>query len=122
MFILYPEMELGLSLGDASKPLRFLKENKPANKTGLDFCMALGLSSPAISGNQQREKTHKTQENDQDKDGDGDDEDGDDDDDGDESDDDDDDPNLQLNLLPLAPIPLQICSRPWSSDNGKSIN
>ncbi|KAI3444943.1 hypothetical protein Pfo_001608 [Paulownia fortunei] len=125
-------MELGLSLGDASKPLGFLKEDntpnqqqKPTKKSGLDFCMALGLNSPAV-GNQEREKAQKSQEHDEEGDGDGD---GDDDqisqEDG--SDDNQGETPVQLNLLPLAPVPRQIISShlqslPWSSDNGSSEN
>lgn len=114
-------MELGLSLGDASKKLGFLKENNTSNlqhknSGNFDFSMTLGLNS----GNQEREKGQRSQENDEDNDE-------------DEEDDQisvgdgsDDNQGVQLNLLPLAPVPRQISSHlqslPWSSDNGKSIH
>ncbi|KAG6395061.1 hypothetical protein SASPL_145652 [Salvia splendens] len=93
-------MELGLSLGDASKSLGFLKDNNSSTNqdltkpTGFDFCMSLGLSS---------------KENGEDDDTSA--EDG--------SDDNQEETPLQLNLLPLAPLPLP---RLWSSDNGSSEN
>lgn len=107
-------MELGLSLGDASKSLGFLKERNSPNQQrnpsskmkGLDFCMSLGVGSK----NQER---GKAPEND-DGEGDGDDEE----DDSSGGDGSDDNQPLQLNLLPLAPVPRQISSRLWSSDNG----
>lgn len=118
-------MELGLSLGDASKSLGFLKQNNspnqhqnPTKKRGFDFCMSLGLTS------QERGKAQKSQENDDDGGGAGDDEE----DDGDDSSDDNQEETetetqtpLQLNLLPLAPVPRQISSHLWSSDNGRFI-
>ncbi|KAL7120676.1 hypothetical protein ACP275_02G136300 [Erythranthe tilingii] len=119
-------MELGLSLGDVSEPYGFLKKNnqqqKPISKKSgtLDFCMDLGLKSPAVVGNQETEKS-------EDGGGDGDDDGGDEDDGGNESDDDDDDQGgeettpLKLSLVPFAPP--QISSHlPWSSDNGSSEN
>ncbi|KAG6423256.1 hypothetical protein SASPL_113646 [Salvia splendens] len=95
-------MELGLSLGDASKSPVLLKENNSPNQnqnqsktSGLDFCMSLGLTS----NNQER---GKAQEND----------------DVSASDDSQEETPLQLNLLPLAPLPRQISS----SHNGSSKN
>ncbi|KAK6162875.1 hypothetical protein DH2020_002716 [Rehmannia glutinosa] len=118
-------MELGLSLGDASKPHGFLKESKnpnqkqkPTKMSGLDFCMALGLNSP-VAGNYQ--EPEKAQENDDD---DEDDDDADQISQGDGSDDN----HMQLNLLPLDPvnprrqISSHLQSLPWSSDNGSSEN
>ncbi|PIN25179.1 Transcription factor HEX [Handroanthus impetiginosus] len=114
-------MELGLSLGDASKSFGFLKDNKiqqepTKKKSSLDFCMDLGLSS---SGGGNQEKTQKSDENGE--------ENGEDDDDetseGDGSDENQGEAPVQLNLLPLAPVPRQISSNlPWSSDNGSSEN
>ncbi|KAL1561987.1 homeobox-leucine zipper protein [Salvia divinorum] len=95
-------MELGLSLGDASKSQENSSPNQHRNQaktTGIDFCMSLGLTS----NNQER---GKAQEND----------------DGDGSDDSQEETPLQLNLLPLALRPRQISSRLWSSDNGSSEN
>ncbi|KAG6420230.1 hypothetical protein SASPL_116751 [Salvia splendens] len=97
-------MELGLSLGDASKSSSLLKENNSPNEhqnqTGLDFCMSLGLTS----NYQERGKAHDQN------------------DDASASDASQDETPLQLNLLPLAPLPRQISSRLWSSDNGSSEN
>ncbi|KAG6393240.1 hypothetical protein SASPL_147476 [Salvia splendens] len=86
-------MELGLSLGDASKSLGFLKDNNsstnqdPTKATGFDFCMSLGLSSKE---NGEDEDTSAEDGND----------------------DNQEETPLQLNLLP----------RLWSSDNGSSEN
>lgn len=109
------EMELGLSLGDASKSFGFLKNEMiqkhqqkiSINNGGLDFRISLGLNSFA-----EREEALKFQEN------------GDDDDDDRSSEGDvgDGETPIQLNLLPVAPVPLPVSSRlqslPWSSDNG----
>ncbi|KAL1535915.1 homeobox-leucine zipper protein [Salvia divinorum] len=101
-------MELGLSLGDASKSLGFLKDNNNSTNqdltkaNGFDFCMSLGLGSENL-------ERGKAQEND-DEDDDISAEDGSDDNNQEET-------PLQLNLLPLAPVP-----RLWSSDNGSSEN
>ncbi|KAL3832897.1 hypothetical protein ACJIZ3_007633 [Penstemon smallii] len=114
-------MELGLSLGDASKPFNFLTENNTQKETqlqttkirnnSLDFCIALGL-------NQELQKTHKS--HDEETNG------------GHGSDDIHNNTTLQLNLLPLSPVlspvPLQIYSNHQSlsyngsSDNGSSEN
>ncbi|KAL0339228.1 UNVERIFIED_CONTAM: Homeobox-leucine zipper protein HAT14 [Sesamum angustifolium] len=123
-------MELGLSLGDATKPFGFLKENntqKQQNaaiikKSGLDFCIALGLSSSTV-GDGDREKTQKSQEDDDDDDDDDDDQSSE----GDGSDDTQGETHLQLNLRPFAPvhrrrISPRLQSLPWSSDNGSSEN
>ncbi|KAI3448941.1 hypothetical protein Pfo_005606 [Paulownia fortunei] len=119
-------MELGLSLGDASKPFGFLEnstQKQQQQKTsfkngGLDFCMALGLNSFAV-GNEERGKAKKSQENDDDEDDDQISE-------GDDTDNNQGETPVQLNLLPLAPVPLRISSHlqslPWSSDNGSSEN
>ncbi|KAL3622426.1 hypothetical protein CASFOL_033837 [Castilleja foliolosa] len=116
-------MELGLSLGDPSNTVGFLKldskstaqDPKPTKMSGLNFCMALGLKSTPAS--------EKAQEID-----------GDDDDQISQGDDESDDnhqgknPMLQLNLLPLVPvnprrqIASHLQSLPWSSDNGSSEN
>ncbi|KAL0346403.1 UNVERIFIED_CONTAM: Homeobox-leucine zipper protein HOX27 [Sesamum calycinum] len=114
-------MELGLSLGDANKPFGFLKENntqKQQNaaiikKSGLDFCIALGLSSSTV-GDGDREKTQKSQEDDDDDDDDDDDQSSE----GDGSDDTQGETHLQLNLRPLAPvhrrrISPRLQSLPW---------
>ncbi|XP_047939893.1 homeobox-leucine zipper protein HAT14-like [Salvia hispanica] len=89
-------MELGLSLGDASKSPVLLKENnspnQKQNQSGLDFCMSLGLTSK--SNNQENDDVSAST----------------------------DETPLQLNLLPLAPLPRQISSRLWCSDNGSSEN
>ncbi|KAL2511614.1 Homeobox-leucine zipper protein HAT14 [Abeliophyllum distichum] len=122
-------MELGLSLGDASKSFGFMTKNSNSehrntaitNKDGQVFCMALDLNS--TFGNQESEKTQKSHEN---------------------YDDDDDDETLQerhvtddhqekfmetpvqLNLLPLAPVPRHTRSLlrgvAWSSENSSSEN
>lgn len=109
-------MELGLSLGDASKSFGFLKNEMiqkhqqkiSINNGGLDFRISLGLNSFA-----EREEALKFQEN-------GDDDD-DDDDRSSEGDVGDGETPIQLNLLPIAPVPLPVSSRlqslPWSSGN-----
>ncbi|KAL2478457.1 Homeobox-leucine zipper protein HAT14 [Forsythia ovata] len=111
-------MELGLSLGDASKPVGFLTKNGASEqhkKNGLGFCMELGLNTNG--GNQ--ELAEKSHEND-----------GDDDDDDDQTSEDTrasmENTPIQLDLLPRAPVPRQTPSHlqplPWSSDNGSSEN
>ncbi|KAK6143121.1 hypothetical protein DH2020_023469 [Rehmannia glutinosa] len=115
-------MELGLSLGDASKTFKFLKNSSKKQKqqqktSGLGFCMALGLNTTYSVGNEEREKAHKkSQENEEEED--------DDDDYNQISEGEDSDNNnreqtpVQLNLLPFAPVQIL----PWSSDNGSSEN
>ncbi|KAA8515726.1 hypothetical protein F0562_018663 [Nyssa sinensis] len=114
-------MELGLSLGDASKPFGFLSKDREVNSTsnGLGFCMALGINS---NGGQEQEREIEHH----------DDEDAD-----DESEDQalrrntrngdqrlSVDPPVQLDLLPLTTFPRSSPSHqqsfPWPSDNGSS--
>ncbi|KAK2977019.1 hypothetical protein RJ640_022285 [Escallonia rubra] len=99
-------MELGLSLGDSSKPFGFLSKAREITSTttnGLQgFCMALGINSSTGARAQQKSRSH--------------DEDDDDDDtseEEEEEDEDDDettngrpslDPPVQLDLLPLSPV------------------
>ncbi|XP_075521224.1 homeobox-leucine zipper protein HAT1-like [Primulina tabacum] len=118
-------MELGLRLGDASEPMKFLQENstrearrftKIMKSNGLNLGMDLSL-------NQEMEKARETDEENVEKE----------DDDhtssgvGTGSDGDQGETSLQLNLLPFSPVPRQISSHidqslPWSSDNGSSEN
>ncbi|XP_073023917.1 homeobox-leucine zipper protein HAT4-like [Primulina eburnea] len=117
-------MELGLRLGDASEPMKFLQENstqearrftKIMKSSGLNLGMDLSL-------NQETEKAQETDEENVEKEedhtssgvGTG-------------SDGDQGETSLQLNLLPFSPVPRQISlhidqSLPWSSDNGSSEN
>ena len=89
-------MELGLSLGDASKSLGFLKDNNSSSNqdltkpTGFDFCMSLGLSSKENGEDDDTSAEDGSDDNQEET-----------------------ETPLQLNLLPLAPVP-----RLWSSDNG----
>ncbi|KAG8363554.1 hypothetical protein BUALT_Bualt19G0034600 [Buddleja alternifolia] len=119
-------MELGLSLGDASKPFGFSKQKQQQqqhktniNKRGLDFCMALGLNPSSPIVNEEHHNTQKSHEEEDDEE----------DDDNQSSDDDEmEAPLIQLNLLPLAPaVPRRILPHlqslhPRSSDNGSSEN
>lgn len=116
-------MELGLSLGDASKPFVFLAKRREISNTtqkGVGFCMGLGINS------NERQEHEKSKDEDEGADG------------------DDDmseepikvntkqtdqirislDPPFQLDLLPLAPVPRHTSSHQqplrWSSDNGSS--
>ncbi|KAA8520296.1 hypothetical protein F0562_014552 [Nyssa sinensis] len=113
-------MELGLSLGDASKPFGLLAKDREIHTTrnDLGFCMALGINS---NGRQEQE-TEKEHHDD------------------DYADDESDealktsrrngdqrvsvDLPVQLDLLPRAPVPrstpLHQQSFPWPSDNGSS--
>ncbi|CAK9181735.1 unnamed protein product [Ilex paraguariensis] len=120
-------MELGLSLGDSSKPFAFLPKNREltpttTNNTSRGFCMTLGINS---NGRREQEKAQERSHHD--------------------SSEDDDrtseetikahtedgvdqmvylSPPVQLDLLPLAPVPRLTPSNqqifPWSSDNGSS--
>ncbi|XP_059645542.1 homeobox-leucine zipper protein HOX11-like [Cornus florida] len=109
-------MELGLSLGDASKPFGFLSKDHTEikssnNNNTLGFCMALGITSSNGRQEQEREKTHHHHHHHQS-----------------ERNGTDQtvsvDPPVQLNLLPLSPVPRHSPSYhqsfPWPSDNGSS--
>uniref|UniRef100_A0A5B6YZ42 Putative homeobox-leucine zipper protein HOX11-like n=1 Tax=Davidia involucrata TaxID=16924 RepID=A0A5B6YZ42_DAVIN len=114
-------MELGLSLGDASKPFGFLSPDREVNRTsnGLGFCMALGINSNGREEQEREIQVHHDIDEDAD----------------DESeealrrssrngDHQRVDPPVQLDLLPLAPFPRSSPSHqqsfPWPSDNGSS--
>lgn len=93
-------MELALSLGDTSKPFKFLDKTTKLSSKDLGFCMGLGTGFSAARSQEKVDSTHKGE--------------------GDErrvsS-----DPPLQLDLLPFSPVPRrQPASQirfPWLSDN-----
>ncbi|XP_022896528.1 homeobox-leucine zipper protein HOX11-like [Olea europaea var. sylvestris] len=108
-------MELGLSLGDASKPVGFLTKNGDSEKhkkNGFGFFVELGLNTNG--GNQ--ELAEKSHENDG----------GDDDQTSEDTRANMENTPIQLDLLPRSSVPCQTPSqiqpRPWSSDNGSSEN
>ncbi|KAF8395927.1 hypothetical protein HHK36_019882 [Tetracentron sinense] len=85
-------MELGLSLGDSSKPLSFLEKTQKINNKGLGFCMGLGVG---FNGREDEEEKDGGRDRDQR------------------------DPHVQLDLL-LAPVPRNPPSQPWPTENGSS--
>lgn len=119
-------MELGLSLGDASKPFGFMEKprNRVLSNGSLGLCMGLSIGSTARDEEEQRQHQHDKEKSD-----------------GADADDhtteqgtktsfitenghervDPDPPVVQLDLLPLAPVPRHHPSQlafPWLSDNG----
>ncbi|XAR63398.1 hypothetical protein NMG60_11023313 [Bertholletia excelsa] len=110
-------MELGLSLGDPSRPFGFLaKERGPNSNGGFGFCMGLGLD-PDPGQDPSREKSSGAGDGDRD----GSDR-------GEKRSTGNDDrrvssdqPPLQLDLLPLGPVPRNNKQGfSWPSDNGSS--
>lgn len=113
-------MELGLRLGDASEPTKFLQENstrearrftKIRNSSGLNLGMDLSLNQEmekADEENGEKEDDDHTSEGV-----------------GTGSDGDQGETSLQLNLLPFSPVPRQISSHihqslPWSSGSSEN--
>uniref|UniRef100_A0A6N2MQL7 Homeobox domain-containing protein n=1 Tax=Salix viminalis TaxID=40686 RepID=A0A6N2MQL7_SALVM len=97
-------MELALSLGDASKPFKFLDKNPKLSSKDLGFCVGLGsgFTAPARSHDKLGSHENNRQEDDQRRVS--------------------SDPPLQLVLLPFSPVPRrhQPPSKirfPWLTDN-----
>ncbi|KAK9283764.1 hypothetical protein L1049_012016 [Liquidambar formosana] len=92
-------MELGLSLGDASKPFGFMdKTREVAHNKGLGFCMGLSIGSNGREEDKEKREKESGKRVSV-------------------------DPPVQLDLLPLAPVPRNPPSQqafPWPSDNGSS--
>lgn len=122
-------MELGLRLGDASEPMKFLQENstqearrftKIRKSSGLNLGMDLSLHQEMEKAREtEDEENGEKEDDDHTSEGVGTGSDGD----GDHG-----ETSLQLNLLPFSPVPRQLISShidqslPWSSDNGSSEN
>lgn len=98
-------MELGLSLGDAPKPFRFVEKQPPrgVSRTDLGFCVDLSIGRPVAGETEDDEGKLNQRE--------------------DESDGNEEAP-VQLDLLPHSPVPRNLTNPyqgfPWpSSENGK---
>ncbi|GFY92132.1 homeobox leucine zipper protein [Actinidia rufa] len=105
-------MELGLSLGDPSRPFGFLPKNREVNNNnsqGLGFCMSLGINGSG-TGRQQLEREKSTTDESQ------------------QGSRNRDDPaayigsTLQLDLLPLSPLPRHTSSHGSSEVRGFDVN
>ncbi|XP_052303939.1 homeobox-leucine zipper protein HOX11 isoform X2 [Populus trichocarpa] len=96
-------MELALSLGDTSKPFKFLDKTPKLSSKDLGFCMGLGSGFPATTRSQDKLGSHESNYQDDERRVSS-------------------DPPLQLDLLPFSPVPRghQAPSRirfPWLTDN-----
>ncbi|XP_073147355.1 homeobox-leucine zipper protein HAT4-like [Henckelia pumila] len=119
-------MELGLRLGDASEPMKFLQENSAQDQARRSFTKIKRSSTGGLNLgmdlrlNQEMEKSSRgfDEENGKKEDHDHSSDQGVLGSDGDHQG----EASLQLNLLPFSPVPRQIESLPWSSDNGSSEN
>ncbi|GFZ02751.1 homeobox leucine zipper protein [Actinidia rufa] len=107
-------MELGLSLGDPSRPFGFLPKNREVNNNnnshGLGFCMSLGINGSGTTGRQQLEREKSTTDESQ------------------RGSRNRDDPTahigppFQLDLLPLSPLPRHTSSHGSSEVRGFDVN
>ncbi|KAB5519540.1 hypothetical protein DKX38_023859 [Salix brachista] len=96
-------MELALTLGDTSKPFKFLDKTPRLSSKDLGFCMGLGSGFPAATRSQDKLGSHESNYQDDERRVSS-------------------DPPLQLDLLPFSPVPRrhQAPSKirfPWLADN-----
>ncbi|KAJ6778649.1 hypothetical protein OIU74_002437 [Salix koriyanagi] len=96
-------MELALTLGDTSKPFKFLDKTPRLSSKDLGFCMGLGSGFPATTRSQDKLGSHESNYQDDERRVSS-------------------DPPLQLDLLPFSPVPRrhQAPSKirfPWLADN-----
>lgn len=105
-------MELGLSLGDAPKPFRFVDKQSQVpspqrrlSRKDLGFCVDLSIGR-SVAGDKEDDEDKPNQ--------------------GEDESDGNEDPPVQLDLLPHNPVPRNLTNPyqgfPWpSSENGKNL-